>query len=119
MECYAWQFFADLCCCVQVYNDQQESLYGAGVRKVPINYVGFAQSVYFKGTFDGWGTGLRLACQDMGNNVINEFTGELYVLPGRYEVKFWVDGQWRLAGEGWETVKDEGTGLENNVLEVL
>jgi len=27
----------------------------------------------------------------------NEFRGELMLLPGTYEIKFLVDGQWRLA----------------------
>lgn len=29
-----------------------------------------------------------------------------------------VDGQWRLAGEGWETITNGETGVENNVLDV-
>jgi Glycogen recognition site of AMP-activated protein kinase len=46
------------------------------------------------------------------------FDSGLEVLQGRYEVKFFVDGQWRLGGEGWDTVVNEQTGVENNVLEV-
>ncbi len=38
------------------------------------------------------------------------------LLPGRYKVKFMVDGQWRLAPE-WPTENNE-VGETNNVLEV-
>eukprot|EP00884_Botryococcus_braunii_P008729 jgi/Botrbrau1/17858/Bobra.0127s0098.2 len=103
----------------KVWRDQQESVYAIGLRKVPISYVGLANEVYLRGTFDGWGSGLRLSCSDPGNDGFAHFEGDLYVSPGRYEVKFVVDGQWRLAGEGWETVTNERTGVENNILEVL
>lgn len=52
-----------------------------GVRKVPISFVGLASEVYLKGSFDGWGTGLRLSCTDVGSDVFTHFQGDLYVSP--------------------------------------
>jgi hypothetical protein len=52
-----------------------------GVRRVPVSYTGYAREVYIKGSFDSWGTGLRLSCRSTGNAVISEFEGDLLVSP--------------------------------------
>ena len=58
------------------------------------------------GSFDMWTRGVHLSPYSGDGSGVgsdhfvsgaNEFRGELMLLPGTYEIKFLVDGQWRLA----------------------
>ncbi|KAG2496876.1 hypothetical protein HYH03_005275 [Edaphochlamys debaryana] len=86
-------------------------------RMVPIAWVGVANEVKFMGDFDGWNKGFELSCGNIDSDgVIRTFEGEVPLLPGRYRVKFLVDGGWRLASD-WPTENDE-LGETNSVLVV-
>jgi hypothetical protein len=113
-------------------------------RRIPLVYLGMASDVKLVGSFDGWSAeGVRLSAvgassseDDSGggdggdggiesssssfsNSAFSEggtrFEGDAWLLPGRYLVKWVVDGdQYRLAPE-WPTEED-ANGSTNNVL---
>ncbi|GFH25895.1 AMPK1_CBM domain-containing protein [Haematococcus lacustris] len=86
-------------------------------RKVPVTWVGAASEVRLVGDFDGWTRGLDLNNPDIeSDSVLRTFEAVVPLLPGKYRVKFVVDGEWRLAPE-WPMEHDE-QGETNNVLEV-
>ncbi|RVW90186.1 Protein PTST, chloroplastic [Vitis vinifera] len=69
------------------------------------------KSVQVMGTFDGWSQGEHLSPEYTGS--FTKFSTTLMLRPGRYEIKFLVDGEWQLSPE-FPTV---GEGLmENNLL---
>lgn len=85
-------------------------------RKVPVSWYGIGQEVRVMGSFDGWATGVLLSAEELQDDVFNCYTGTLRLTPGTYDVKFLVDGQWRLA-PGWPTATT-ASGDTNNVLTV-
>eukprot|EP00955_Chlamydomonas_euryale_P065243 359188-Chlamydomonas_euryale.AAC.10 len=85
--------------------------------RVPIIWVGIASEVILVGDFDGWTKGKELSASEIDyDNSIRTFESIVPLLPGKYRVKFMVDGQWRLAPD-WPMEQDE-VGETNNVLEV-
>eukprot|EP00775_Hariotina_reticulata_P013728 gene13728-13850_t len=77
------------------------------VRKVPVEWIGVASEVRVMGDFDDWTRGHELSAEDITtDSVFNRFEGTLLLRPGRYHVKFLVDGQWRLAAD-WPTEGDD------------
>eukprot|EP00850_Spirogloea_muscicola_P013288 SM000089S23844 [mRNA] locus=s89:322657:326938:- [translate_table: standard] len=83
------------------------------VREVPLTWCGMAEDVKVMGSFDGWTHGEQMSPESTG--AYTKFTSTLRLRPGRYEIKFLVDGEWRIANE-WPTT---GEGLcVNNVLTV-
>ena len=85
-------------------------------QKIPLTWNGVAQSVRFVGEFDSWTLGVDLNASDLDSSV-RSFEGSVSLLPGRYRCKFVVDGEWRIAPEGWEISQDEDGNL-NNILTV-
>jgi len=86
-------------------------------QRVPITWVGVASEVRLVGDFDDWTRGVELSVSDMDNDgSLRTFEGTVPLLPGRYQVKFLVDGEWRLAPD-WPMENDE-VGETNNVLTV-
>jgi hypothetical protein len=83
-------------------------------QRVPLTWNGVAQSVTFVGEFDEWTKGVELNASDLDSSV-RSFEGSVSLLPGRYKCKFMVDGEWRIAPEGWEISQDED-GNTNNIL---
>ncbi|XP_023524701.1 protein PTST, chloroplastic [Cucurbita pepo subsp. pepo] len=82
-------------------------------KEVPLFWYGMAESVQVMGTFDGWSVGEDLSPEYTG--AYSKFSTTLRLRPGRYEIKFLVDGEWHLSPE-FPTV---GEGLmENNLLVV-
>ncbi|XP_038906262.1 protein PTST, chloroplastic isoform X2 [Benincasa hispida] len=82
-------------------------------KEVPLFWYGMAESVQVMGTFDGWSVGEELSPEYTG--AYSKFSTTLRLRPGRYEIKFLVDGEWQLSPE-FPTV---GEGLmENNLLVV-
>uniref|UniRef100_F6HSK3 AMP-activated protein kinase glycogen-binding domain-containing protein n=1 Tax=Vitis vinifera TaxID=29760 RepID=F6HSK3_VITVI len=80
-------------------------------KEVSIIWCGMAESVQVMGTFDGWSQGEHLSPEYTGS--FTKFSTTLMLRPGRYEIKFLVDGEWQLSPE-FPTV---GEGLmENNLL---
>ncbi|GLC63965.1 hypothetical protein PLESTF_000103700 [Pleodorina starrii] len=84
---------------------------------VPVAWVGVASEVRLMGDFDGWTRGFELSAASIDSDgVIRTFEADVPLLPGRYRVKFQVDGGWRLASD-WPTENDE-LGETNSVLVV-
>lgn len=67
---------------------------------VPIAWMGVAGEVKLMGDFDNWTRGVELSPEDYNYSGEQVFSAEVDLLPGEYECKFVVDGEWRL-GNGW------------------
>lgn len=78
-----------------------------------------AQQVFLAGTFNEWkADGTPMEKSDTGN-----WSAELELLPGRYEFKFVVDGQWCCEANCDESSEcpqcvPNGLGTMNRVIEV-
>ena len=68
-----------------------------------------AKEVQLHGSFNGWSEGVM-----MPPNGDQGFTASLQLYPGRYEIKFVVDGQWRV--DGLRSVISDEMGSQNNEL---
>jgi len=80
-------------------------------KQVPLFWCGMAESVQVMGTFDGWSQVEQLSPEYTGS--YTKFSTTLMLRPGRYEIKFLVDGEWHLSPE-FPTV-GEGP-MKNNLL---
>ncbi|XP_028555068.1 protein PTST, chloroplastic [Dendrobium catenatum] len=79
--------------------------------EVTLVWIGMAESVQVMGSFDGWSQGEEMSPEYSGN--YSRFSATLKLRPGRYEVKFLVDGEWLLSPE----LPTVGEGmLKNNLL---
>ncbi|CAN0913725.1 Protein PTST, chloroplastic [Linum grandiflorum] len=93
--------------------EQMKGVAAAQSKEVSLFWVGMAESVQVMGSFDGWSQGEHLSPDYNGS--FTKFATTLMLRPGRYEIKFLIDGEWRLSPE-YPTV---GEGLtENNLLVV-
>lgn len=93
--------------------EQIKDVDAAQPKEVPLFWSGVAESVQIMGSFDGWSEGEHLSPEYTGSYTM--FTTTLMLRPGRYEIKFLVDGEWQLSPD-FPTV---GEGLtENNLLMV-
>ncbi|GKA72805.1 immunoglobulin E-set [Tanacetum coccineum] len=80
-------------------------------KEVSLFWSGMAESVQVMGSFDGWSHGEYLSAEYTGS--YTRFSTSVMLRPGRYEIKFLVDGEWLLSPD-YPTV---GEGLmENNLL---
>eukprot|EP00245_Coleochaete_scutata_P006760 TRINITY_DN2153_c0_g2_i1.p1 TRINITY_DN2153_c0_g2~~TRINITY_DN2153_c0_g2_i1.p1 ORF type:complete len:316 (+),score=57.07 TRINITY_DN2153_c0_g2_i1:78-950(+) len=80
-------------------------------REVPLVWYGMAEDVKVMGSFDGWTNGEQMSPETTGT--FTKFTCNLKLRPGKYEIKFCVDGEWRIAPQ-WPT---NGEGMTmNNIL---
>eukprot|EP00262_Sarcandra_glabra_P015834 TRINITY_DN4982_c0_g1_i1.p1 TRINITY_DN4982_c0_g1~~TRINITY_DN4982_c0_g1_i1.p1 ORF type:complete len:320 (+),score=59.24 TRINITY_DN4982_c0_g1_i1:391-1350(+) len=79
--------------------------------EVSMFWYGMAENVQVMGSFDGWSQGEQLSPEYTG--AFTKFSTTLKLRPGRYEIKFLVDGEWQLSPE----LPTTGDGLmENNLL---
>ncbi|KAK8532319.1 hypothetical protein V6N13_131653 [Hibiscus sabdariffa] len=93
--------------------EQIKDVDAAQSKEVPLFWCGMAESVQVMGSFDGWSQGEHLSPEYTGS--FTKFSASLLLRPGRYEIKFLVDGEWHLSPE-YPTI---GEGLmENNLLVV-
>ncbi|EYU41341.1 hypothetical protein ABFS82_12G025300 [Erythranthe guttata] len=92
---------------------QIEDVDGAQSQEVPLFWHGVAESVQVMGSFDGWSEGEHLSPEYTGS--YTTFSTTLILRRGRYEIKFLVDGEWKLSPE-YPTV---GEGLMLNNLLVV
>ncbi|XP_062224655.1 LOW QUALITY PROTEIN: protein PTST, chloroplastic-like [Phragmites australis] len=80
-------------------------------QEISVYWVGMAENVQIMGSFDGWSQGEALSMEYSGDYA--RFSATLNLRPGRYEIKFLVDGEWRLSPE----YPNSGKGLtQNNIL---
>ncbi|KAG2655838.1 protein PTST, chloroplastic-like [Panicum virgatum] len=82
-------------------------------REVSVYWVGMAENVQIMGSFDGWSQGETMSMEYSGD--YGRFSATLKLRPGRYEIKFLVDGEWRLSPE--YPMAGEGM-MQNNTLVV-
>ncbi|CAD7703899.1 unnamed protein product [Ostreobium quekettii] len=97
-------------------DDQYAHLSEHVPRCVPVSWYGPACEVRLMGDFDGWTTGYELSADKIEDSVLTKFEAELDLLPGAYEVKFLIDGEWRLARD-WPTTESR-RGETNNLIVV-
>lgn len=94
--------------------DQIKDVDAAKSKEVPLFWSGMAESVQVMGSFDGWSQGEHLSPEYTGS--YTKFSTTLMLPPGRYEIKFLIDGEWHLSPE-FPTV-GEGS-MMNNLLVVV
>ncbi|WVZ77964.1 hypothetical protein U9M48_025751 [Paspalum notatum var. saurae] len=80
-------------------------------QEISVYWVGMAENVQIMGSFDGWSQGETMSMEYSGD--YGRFSATLKLRPGRYEIKFLVDGEWRLSPE--YPVAGEGL-TQNNIL---
>lgn len=83
------------------------------VSDVELEWIGMAESVQIMGSFDGWTVGVDMSAEVTEG--FTRFSGCLKLPPGRYEVKFLVDGEWQLS----PALPSVGEGLACNNLLVV
>ncbi|CAN6237065.1 unnamed protein product [Urochloa humidicola] len=82
-------------------------------QEISVYWVGMAENVQIMGSFDGWSQGETMSMEYSGD--YGRFSATLKLRPGRYEIKFLVDGEWRLSPE----YPMDGEGMtQNNILVV-
>ncbi|XP_052175481.1 protein PTST homolog 3, chloroplastic isoform X4 [Diospyros lotus] len=79
----------------------EESL--SGLEEVQIHYEGEGETVEVAGSFNGWQHRITMDPQlsssildPIGSRNSRLWTATLWLYPGKYEIKFIVDGQWRI-----------------------
>ncbi|XP_062218148.1 protein PTST, chloroplastic-like isoform X2 [Phragmites australis] len=82
-------------------------------REISVYWVGMAENVQIMGSFDGWSQGEAMSMEYSGDYA--RFSATLKLRPGRYEIKFLVDGDWRLSPQ--YPIAGEGM-TQNNILAV-
>ncbi|XP_070051314.1 protein PTST, chloroplastic isoform X2 [Nicotiana tabacum] len=92
---------------------QIKDVEAAQAKEVPLSWVGVAESVQVMGSFDGWSQGEHLSPEYNGSYM--HFSTTLFLRPGRYEIKFLVDGEWHLSPE----LPITGEGLTKNNLLIV
>lgn len=91
--------------------EQIKDVDAAKSKEVSLFWCGMAESVQVMGSFDGWSQGEHLSPEYDGS--FTKFSATLMLRPGRYEIKFLVDGDWQLSPE-YPTIGEGPT--ENNLL---
>ncbi|KAG0586424.1 hypothetical protein KC19_2G089800 [Ceratodon purpureus] len=82
-------------------------------RSIGLVYYGMAEDVQVMGSFDGWTRGEQMSPESTGT--FTKFTTNIKLRPGRYEIKFLVDGEWHLSPD----LPTVGEGLTQNNLLVV
>ncbi|XP_019419829.1 PREDICTED: protein PTST, chloroplastic isoform X1 [Lupinus angustifolius] len=77
--------------------EQVKDVDAAQSKQVSVFWVGMAESVQVMGSFDGWSQGEHLSPEFTSS--YTRFSTTLMLRPGRYEIKFLVDGEWHLSSE--------------------
>ncbi|KAG8069695.1 hypothetical protein GUJ93_ZPchr0006g43880 [Zizania palustris] len=80
-------------------------------QEIYVYWVGMAENVQIMGSFDGWSQGETMSMEYLG--AYARFSATLKLRPGRYEIKFLVDGEWKLSPE--YPIAGEGL-AQNNIL---
>ncbi|KAL1533432.1 protein PTST, chloroplastic [Salvia divinorum] len=91
--------------------EQIKDVDAAQSQEVHLFWHGVAESVQVMGSFNGWSQGEHMSPEYTCS--YTKFSTTLMLRPGRYEIKFLVDGEWKLSTE-FPTV-GEGM-MQNNLL---
>lgn len=94
----------------------------SGLQEVEIQYEGDGEAVEVAGSFNGWHHWIAMDPQPslsiigpVGSRKSRLWTTVLWLYPGIYEIKFIVDGNWRVDPQ--RELVTRGT-IENNILRV-
>ncbi|XP_042054267.1 protein PTST homolog 3, chloroplastic-like isoform X2 [Salvia splendens] len=95
----------------------------SGLTEVEIQYSGEAETVELAGSFNGWHQKIPMELQSTSSSVTyptesstsQDWRVVLWLYPGVYEIKFVVNGDWKIDPER-ETVSRNG--VHNNILRV-
>ncbi|GAA0142411.1 hypothetical protein LIER_03317 [Lithospermum erythrorhizon] len=98
----------------------EESL--SGLKETEIQYLGDGEVVEVCGSFNGWHDKIKMDPEE-SSNVLDSagtrksqvWTAVLWLYPGVYEIKFVVDGHWKLDPQRESVVKGS---IQNNILRV-
>lgn len=93
--------------------EQIKGVDGMQFREVALVWYGMAEDVKVMGSFDGWIHGEQMSPESTAS--VTKFSTTIKLHPGRYEIKFLVDGEWQLSPE--LQILGEGP-LANNLLVV-
>ncbi|KAK3026840.1 hypothetical protein RJ639_040741 [Escallonia herrerae] len=77
--------------------EQIKDVDAAQSKEVSLFWCGMAESVQVMGSFDGWSQGEHLSAKYTSS--YTKFSTTLVLRPGRYEIKFMVDGEWQVSPE--------------------
>ncbi|XP_012082429.1 protein PTST homolog 3, chloroplastic isoform X2 [Jatropha curcas] len=94
----------------------------SGLVEVKIQYSGDGEIVEVAGSFNGWHERIKMDPQpsssvpDTGSRKSKLWSTMLWLYPGAYEIKFIVDGQWRIDPHRESVTRG---GISNNVLRVV
>ncbi|MCO5551103.1 hypothetical protein L7F22_004600 [Adiantum nelumboides] len=83
---------------------QGQNIEAVCYRDIPLVWHGVAEDVKVMGSFDGWIQGFQLSPEFTG--AFTKFSATVKLRPGRYQIKYLIDGQWKvspdlpLVGEG-------------------
>ncbi|KAA8518713.1 hypothetical protein F0562_016513 [Nyssa sinensis] len=98
----------------------EESL--SGLEEVQIQYWGDGETVEVAGSFNGWHHRIKMDPQPsssvldpIGSRKSRLWTTVLWLYPGTYEIKFIVDGHWKIDPQRNSVTR--GT-IQNNILQV-
>lgn len=98
----------------------EESL--SGLMEAKIQYSGEGRMVEVAGSFNGWHQRIKMDPQPssaivdpIASRKPRLWSTTLWLYPGVYEIKFIVDGHWKIDPQRESTIKG---GLENNILRV-
>ncbi|KAL5742995.1 hypothetical protein ACOSP7_029727 [Xanthoceras sorbifolium] len=101
-------------------HDAEESL--SGLEEVELQYSGDGEIVEVAGSFNGWHQQIKLdpqpsssVLEPIGSRKSRLWSTVLWLYPGTYEIKFVVDGQWRIDPERESVTRG---GISNNILRV-
>nr|CAD1822707.1 unnamed protein product [Ananas comosus var. bracteatus] len=81
-----------------------------GLQEITVFWLAWL-SVQVMGSFDGWSQGEEMSREYSGDYA--RFSATVKLRPGKYEIKFLVDGEWQLSPE-FPTVGEDMT--KNNLL---
>lgn len=94
----------------------------SGLVEAKIQYSGEGQMVEVAGSFNGWHQTIKMEPQPsydtlepIGSRKSRLWSSTLWLYPGVYEIKFIVDGEWKIDPQTESTIKG---GIENNILRV-
>ncbi|KAL8526124.1 hypothetical protein ACS0TY_015377 [Phlomoides rotata] len=95
----------------------------SGLKEVEIQYSGDGETVELAGSFNGWHHKIQMEPQlslsttsPSGSRISRIWRVVLWLYPGVYEIKFIIDGHWRIDPQTESVTRN---GVHNNILRVV
>jgi 1,4-alpha-glucan branching enzyme len=87
----------------------------SGKRRVTFTFIApWAQKVSLVGNFNQW----RYDKHPMKKNRDDRWSKTIYLMPGTYEYKYWVDGQWMIDERNLDRCRN-CFGTRNNLITIV